>query len=370
MKKRFVIGYCSLVLALLGAAAFITGRVDPFFHYHAPDTETYFYTLNNQRSQNDGILRRFPYEGIITGTSMTENFKTSEAQELFGVPFVKIPFSGGSFKEVEENLTAAAARNPDLTIVIRGLDMAKFFDDKDQMRTDLGAFPTYLYDGDPFNDVEYLFNRDVLFSRIYPMIKARRDPEFTPGITSFDDYSNWMRKYPFGPKTVLSGGLKTGTADPVPLTGAEADRIRANIRQNVTALAEKHPEITFYYFFPPYSAAWWQAQLAAGKLDRQIEAERIVIEELLACGSIRLFSFNCLFDITTELNHYKDTTHYGEWVNSLMLRYMAEDKCRLTADNYGEYLERERQFYSSFDYTLLTLQEDLANDRDAQALLP
>ena len=52
--------------------------VDPFFHYHAP-LESLEYPLirDNERYQNDGILRHFTYDTIITGTSMTENFETS-----------------------------------------------------------------------------------------------------------------------------------------------------------------------------------------------------------------------------------------------------------------------------------------------------
>jgi len=219
--------------------------------------------------------------------------------------------------------------------------------------------------------VEYLFNRDVLFSRVIPMIRESRTPGFQGGITGFDEYSDWMGDgYHFGPQTVLPGGVPPGEpAEEIPLTEEEAERIRTNIRQNVTALADANPGITFYCFIPPYSAAWWQAWLAAGQLDKKVDAERIVIEEILGHENIRLFSFNCLFEITTDLNHYKDMDHYGGWINSLMLRWMAEGKYQLTRENYLEYLETERTFYRDYDYTLLMLREDYAEDERAAEIL-
>ena len=105
------------------------------------------------------------------------------------------------------------------------------------------------------------------------------------------------------------------------------------------------------------------------RLDQNIEAERIAIEELLKYDNIRLFSFNNLTNITTDLNNYKDATHYGDWINSLILRYMYDGKGLLTAENYEAYLEEERQFWSTFDYTLMNGQEDYEDDSLAAQLL-
>ena len=43
---------------------------------------------------NDGISRNFEFDTLITGTSMAQNFKTSEAEALFGGKAVKETFSG------------------------------------------------------------------------------------------------------------------------------------------------------------------------------------------------------------------------------------------------------------------------------------
>lgn len=367
--KHWMIGWLTAVVLMLCAIGLWVYRVDPYFHFHAPDTATYFYPLNNQRSQNDGIVRHFNYDAIITGTSMTENFKSSEMDEIFGCNSIKIPFSGATFKEINDTLKAAIQSNPDLKIVVRGLDTGKFFDDKDSMRLELGTYPTYLYDRNPLNDVQYIWNRDVIWNRVFSLAVARESEGFEPGITPFDVYSNWMKGQTFGINTVKPGGFPaTVKGAPIHMTDKERATITENITQNVTALAKENPDITFYYFITPYSAYYWEKYVSSGSIYRWLEAEKLVIELILECDNIKLFSFNTRADIVCNFNHYKDGGHYAEWINSLMLRWMHDGKYQLTKDNYMDYLDCELDHYSNLDYTQFNQQPDYECDDYAAAL--
>ena len=84
--KRWAVRTVVLMLLCIAAVCVSTVIVDPFFHYHAPAGWMSYY-LHNQRYQNDGILKHFDYDAMITGTSMTENFKTSEMDEIFREDF-------------------------------------------------------------------------------------------------------------------------------------------------------------------------------------------------------------------------------------------------------------------------------------------
>jgi hypothetical protein len=371
-SKIWILIYLILVIGALVVVAMQVIRVDPFFHYHQPDTDNYYYILNNERSQNDGIIKHFDYDAIITGTSMTQNFKTTEMDEIFGTNSIKIPYSGASYKEINDSLIVALKHNKNLKTIIRGLDINRFLQDKDIMRLDLGEYPTYLYDNNIFNDVQYIFNREVIFNRTYPMMLANDSDDFEGGITSFDAYSNWMARYTFGINAIYPPPDRItvqNPGEPVHLTEEEKSIVLGTVQQNITSLAIEYPNVTFYYFFPPYNAAWWKGLVDNGSIYKQIEAEEIVIEQILECDNIRLFSFNNLTNITTDLNNYKDGTHYGEWINSLMLRYMHDDKCRLTNANYKEYLDYELNYYLTFDYNSLNEQPDHENDYYAEALL-
>ena len=345
-------------------------RIDPYFHYHEPDLEKYYYSLNNQRSQNDGISKHFDYNALISGTSMTENFKSSEFDRIFGVKSIKVAFSGGSYKEINDNIKRALRANPNLKMIIRGLDMSKFFSQANDMRTDLGKYPTYLYDNNPFNDIEYLLNRDVIFGRAYQMTLDNNKEGFNPGITSFDEYSRWQESFEFGINKVCPDGITINKQDDfLHLSESEKKIIKENIEKNVTGIADDYPEVEFYYFYPPYSIVWWSELVNNGTIYKQLEAERYITELILRHENIYLFSLNNRFDLIEDLNNYKDSLHYASWINSLILKWMHEKKYQITQENCEEYLRDEYDHYISFDYESINGQEDYEADYYAAALL-
>lgn len=368
--KIWIVGYFVIFIGTLSMIGWVVYDVDPFFHYHKPQTDKYFYLIDNERSQNDGIIRHFQYDALITGTSMTENFKCSEMDDLFGVNSVKVPFSGGTYKEINDNVRNALRRNSALKIVVRGLDMTHFFQTYDAMRSDLGIYPTYLYDDNPLNDVRYLWNRDVLFNRVCAMLGESRKEGFVPGITDFDSYANWQSRYTYGVHAVCPDGIAvTSARQEEHLTEEEKAVISENIYQNVISLPMEYPDVDFYYFFTPYSVVYWGQQIENNDIYRWIEAEQYIIELLLPYENIKLYSFNNRWDLVTDLNHYKDTNHYGGWINSAMLHWMKDGQYLLTAENYRSYLNEELDFWLSFEYESLNEQEDYENDLYADALL-
>ena len=356
--------FMAAVLIVLTVTASTVIYVDPFFHYHKPHTDKYYYVLDNQRSQNDGILKRFDYDSLITGSSMAANFKTSEAEELFGGKFIKVPYLGATNREIGENVDIALSEKPEIKTVIRAFEMSHFIEDKDAIRYDMGVYPVYLSDNNIFNDVEYVFNRDVIFKRTLPMIKDSNSEGFKSGIDSFDEYSRWVHEYnSFGNNEIVPDGpWEMTVGEPVHMTEEERDLLAGNVTQNVIVLAEEHPDVDFYLFFPPYSAYWWEYLVESGNIYRHLESEREVIKLLLPYENIKLFSFNNCTEITMDTNNYTEALHYGEWINTLMLKYMHDGKGRLTKDNYEDYLSEIEDLYLNFDYMTLFDQEDYEDD--------
>lgn len=367
--KEWILIWSVSVLTALSIAGFQVYKIDPFFHYHKPLLNHYFYPLNNQRSQNDGIIKNFEYNSLITGTSLTENFRTTEADKLFGRNFIKVPFSGASYKEINDNITVALKNNANLKTIIRCLDMGSFLHASDFMRLDLGIYPTYLYDDNPFNDVKYLLNKDIIFGRTYQMVINRDIKGFKPGITSFDDYSRWQNRYKFGIKTVIPKGLIVKNTNQIHLTSDDKVKIKKNIELNVIKIAAEYPDVDFYYFYSPYSIVAWNDWKNKGVLYKVLEAEKYITELIVPQRNIHLFSFNHRTDITTDLNHYKDGSHYATWINSLMLKWMRDGKYQLTEDNYSARLKKEYDFYTTFDYVSINSQKDYEADFYAGALL-
>lgn len=347
--KTWIISTLMIIIVSFVLFASITIYIDPLFHYHAP-LENYEYPLNNERYQNDGITRNFEYDSIITGSSMTQNFMTSEADEIFDAEFIKVPFSGGYFKEVNDNLKKAYDSGKDIKYVIRCIDYSRLVQDKDDYRENID-YPTYLYNDTLFDDVEYVLNKSIFFNKTWDVIEYTKAGNKT---TSFDIYTNWNDSYIFGAESVLSTyTLEEPVVTSREMTDEESAMVFENIRQNVTDLADEHPETTFYLFFPPYSICYWDVLKNGGEVDWHIDTERVAIEELLKHPNIKLYSFCNNFELVCNLDNYKDRAHYGEWVNSWILEWMYNEEYLLTEYNYQDYIEKIREFYNSYDYSLL-----------------
>ena len=145
--NRIVIAGTVGILAII---AVITIIIDPFFHYHKP-LENLEYPMLYERYQNDGIARWYSYDAMITGTSMTQNFKASEFDRLMGVTSVKTSYHGATFSELSSNIERALEYNDDLKIVLCSLDGNML--NMQASETQYEGIPLYLCDNNIFNDV-------------------------------------------------------------------------------------------------------------------------------------------------------------------------------------------------------------------------
>lgn len=345
-ERRWFWLAAGLSVAAVALAAFAVWRVDPYFHYRAPDTARFRYVLDNQRCQNDGIVRHFDYRALVTGSSMAENFKASDVERLWGLKAVKVPFEGSSYKELSQIVGRAVAANPKLELVIVALDFNKLIMPPDWMRTDLGNFPEYLYDENPWNDVNYLLNRDAVLKSLKAVM-----PWGKPGITSFDAYSCWHEPGTrYGAQAVLRGEAYAPVAD-VPqraYSDADAARVAANVRENLEPIMNCGRTVLF--FVTPYSAARMYYWLKGGQFERQLQAERQLAEAVAQYPNARLFSFNSRVEVTGDLDNYRDIDHYGPWISARILQWMRAGEGELTPANLSARIDEERRAYREFDY--------------------
>lgn len=346
--------WCILVLSatffMLLCLGGITIMIDPFFHYHAP-LNSLQYPIDNERYQNDGIMKHFEYNAIITGTSMAENFKTSEFDDIFNVNSIKVPFAGASYKEINDNIEKAISTNSNIKIIVRCLDYSRLLDEKNAMRYSTDFYPTYLYDNLLYNDVQYLLNKSVLLDNTLRVWEYTRNGGLT---TTFDEYQNWMGAYASKDVPWTASYVRPEkSSETMYITETDYQNIRENISQNITDLAYQNPEIEFYLFFSPYSIYYWDSLQQTGALEKQLQAEKYVIELLLQYDNIHLFSFFDNFELICDSNNYEDFLHYNESINSQILYWIHSGDYLLTKENYINYYTTICSFYTSYDYNSL-----------------
>lgn len=355
--------YCRMVLAFTGLLlvcfGLVTIIVDPLFHYHKP-LQSLQYPLWDERYMDDGIIRHFDYDAVITGTSMSENFRASQFDNLYGTTSVKVPLSGGSYREVNDLLERAfrshSGKSGDggtIRYVVRSMDQAYLIRDKDSR--DYEDYPEYLYNDNPFDDVKYFWNQDIFTTFTQYVFTFNR---LGGNSTDFDTYANWSGTYPCDGEKVRNehiqerseSGISGNQVEQPHLTDEERQMVLDNLNQNVIRIAKEHPETEFLLFVPPYSICWWDNEKLGGRLERDLEAFEIMADELTGCDNIHLYAYADYTNITMNLGLYMDNVHYGQDVSNLLLDCMKQQVGLITRENEKEYIAKIRDIYQNFDY--------------------
>lgn len=338
----FVLIGTSAILLLLAA---VTALIDPFLHFHKP-LNFLEYPLKDERYQNDGIARHYDYDAIITGTSMTQNFKVSQLNELMNVTAIKTSYSGASFHELAQSIDRALGYRSDTKLVLCSLDGSRILypADKDEYE----GYPDYLYNKNPFDDVKYLLNKDVIPKTI-AVLNYTRAGELTP---TMDTYGSWHQYMTYGKDIVLqSVAPLPEISEEVILSDTDLQMAYANIENNFLKLAMEHETTDFYFFIPPYSIVYWEALHNTKQLNAQMTLEKMAVEILLQAENVHIYSFSHRIDWIENLNNYTDSLHYSADINSEILKCIAAGESELTKDNYVKYFESVKKLYEEYDYS-------------------
>lgn len=345
-KKWFLgtVAGCIGALLLILAAMVI---VDPYFHYHGKISGI-SYRLYHERYINSGIVKNFEYDAVITGTSMNQNFKTTQFDALMGTHSVKVPFSGAGFQEIMQNLERAFASDNEIKYVLWGIDYSGLY--RERYYKGYDSYPEFLYDDNLLNDVSYVWNKELIFQGLVTdLLMTVKGEEGT----SFDEYSSWEggRGWESISKTYQrSEEILPMQTEWLP---EDTEMVEDNIGVNIVELAKAHPETQFLLFYTPYSVLYWESLYRDGTLEKQLQAERIATQMLLECENISLFSFVKETSITEDLNNYRDKEHYVSEINEQILQWIREGKGLVTKENYEELLAWEREYYMNYDYDSL-----------------
>lgn len=342
-KRWFYSTLVLLIVLLIGTAAMVI-FVDPYFHYHKP-LSFLSYRIYEERYVNDGISRHFTYDAVITGTSMAQNFKTSELDELFGTHSVKEPFSGADFRELSENLNRTLQYGQEVKMVVMPLDYNALLQAADWQKYE--EYPTYLYDNNIFNDARYVWNKAIFYHGV--VADLLRTVSGEPS-TTMDEYSSWVHET--GLEHIMASYTR---ADQHPVEDPsfnEEDRrmVEENITKNIVDLVNRYPDTEFYFYYPPYSICYFDGLCLQNALTRQLEAERLTTELLLQCPNVKLYNFFDQTQVICNLDYYNDTVHYSAEVSSMILNWMKEGTGLITKDNYEQKLSEEADYFNHYDY--------------------
>ena len=299
--------------------------------------------MDNQLSQNPGMARHLDYDSVLLGSSMTASFDTDWFGEVLDLNTVKLSYNGALPKD-EANIMDIIfdAKQDTVKTVFMALDQNTLSAGTEEVKFPI---PEYLYDQNPFNNIQYVFNKDVLLNYI---LKPLVDPTERTDWTQL--YKPWWTDQYYTKANVLMYYTPAEETDEeMPedlfLSGAEA-----NLDQNICSYIEAHPETEFVFFYPPYSILYWNDVTRQKQLDAEIAELKYVTERLLSYDNVRMFCFQNQRDIVCDLNNYADYTHYHADVCRFIVECFASGECELTMENYEEVFDDLADLASTYDY--------------------
>ena len=224
------------------------------------------------------------------------------------------------------------------------------------------AFPGYLYDDTPLNDIRMV---NIITMRVARAILASRSvwlADWDWGIYQRSRERSYRRF-----QTVESmNGLRTeiekyrnDTNVPSMRSCADFDAVNDQLIPFAKALSAKH--IALDIFFPPYSLAFYydwiatpsrRALLGSALLNDQLRVRRCLVEALAGMQGVRIFAFDNEDWLTGDLKNYSDTAHvFDVAVYRYMLKSIAEGSHRLTMQTVDADADELRRHVKSYTLT-------------------
>ena len=327
--------------AVLAAICMIAVYVfDPFFHYHKP-----WLGLSAVQTQKEyqvvGVLRHFDYDAVNVGSSVIENNNNAWFDAAFDCTTVKAPRSYGGMADLCAFLDIAYESH-DLRYVFFNLDPASITGGTEVTFQESG-FPMYLYDQNPFNDVQYLLNKSVLLEDI-PYMVARSLQGYDENLSY-----NWAEGKEFGRSSALSHYYRIPDEKvqaPLP-ENVYDENLEGNLR-TVRELIEAHPQTQFYFYLPPYSILWWDAISRAGETDAYLHCEETAMRTLASYDNVHVYDFQNADEIVSSLDYYMDSVHFSPKVNEQICDWLVQGQYAVTGETAQKACDNTRHLMTKW----------------------
>ena len=341
-EKKWTVGLFYSVVITIGTFAGIEYWLDPMLQYGKESGPLTSYEYAEMYS-NPGIAKHYDYNAVMVGTSMVENTDVDLCDELFGVKMVRLPYSGGTTYNMKTILDVCFSSHNNIQTVYWELDEFQMLGSATEPRYPL---PMYLYRTDHREDVKYLLNLDIFYrytlKDILGTIWGDKQKLERRGITLGGD---------FGREEMLATYSRAERSDEIiHFEKNYKSKVDENLK-NIRTLLEAHPSTKFVFFMPPFSVLYWDNTLQCGTFDANMDAVIYVMEKVLEYDNTEVFFYQGEEDVITNLDNYKDYSHYGSWINDLLTKWMAQGVGKVTKANYVDQVNQMRTYIKKYNFT-------------------
>lgn len=338
-SKKALLLFVILSLVLSSLLIVLNVVLDPLQFYHKATWYKPVFSTE-ERYQNPGLAKNYDYDTIIIGTSMTQNFRPSEIDQVLKGKTMKLSMRGSTADE-HYQIAKLALSTGKVKKVLWGLDYFSL-----KTNTDEGAdkFPHYLYDDQFWNDYQYWFNYSTysLFMKsMWQRIKGNKN-------TDLEMLNNWNYMAKFSKEKVAKAYDKAYQEEIYfGLNEESLDVVQNNFNKYIFSLVKAYPDVEFYFYYPPYSVlrqvVWYNTN--AERFRNQLDMRKWMFEQFSTVSNVKLYDFQVESDWTYQLDLYADLSHHNQDVNSWIVQAIGQDnaKYRVTSQNMDTLNEQLHQ---------------------------
>lgn len=343
--KKTAIRFLTGIAVLLALAAILVFLVDPFFHYHG-----LWFGLKPVQSKDEfqvnGALEHLEYDAVMLGSSVAMNINSSSFDKAYGCNTIKAVAKGATCSTLYYYLDKAY-KYRDIKYVFWGLDpdqlQYEYTEDSRQDQVE------YLRDKNPFNDVNYLWNVDVIFKEIPYMITMSAHDDLDTG-----------RAYDFTSTSVYGYDVAIAMHKPAgeikEMRSCDDEKYIKKREKNLDLIEElvaAHPETEFKFFFTVASILWWDIHYRDGGMERYLATFERAVERLDAYDNVTFYSgvFNDE-NVIMDLDRYCDYCHADYEINQRQAASVINEDRVISIDTVSDEIQSLRDCVYGFEERL------------------
>lgn len=336
-KKKALKGLAICLAFMMFLPALVTYLFDPFYQYHQP-----FFSLKASLYDRDnqvvGTIRTFDYDSVILGSSVAENFDSAFLDTHLGCETLKVIRASGSVADLLYYMDMVHG-NQEIKNVFWCMDIFALMSSTEITLKDKSV-PGYLHTDTIFDDVTYLYNKDIIFEEIPRSVAYSLQNVNTGG-----DAYNWAADKHFSPEQAMKAYTKQGEALPMAEISMENKALIADNIAMVVKEITSHPQTQYTFLFPPYSLLWWDCGYMNGISAEYFYVLKECLPALLSCENATVYYFQDEQDIICNLDYYMDMIHYSPEINQYMLDCIISGDNMVTDENVDDIIDSMQDTY-------------------------
>lgn len=342
--KKWLVRLFASIISILLVMALTVFIYDPYCYYRIPDNRL---IVNNYRFLNAGIAKNADYNTVILGSSMTQNFNMDSFRTKLGMDPVKLSVGAMSIEgmELTYGLVDRVGKAENVFVCI---DLPSLNKDKD----DLETYATYLYNDTAFDDYKYLFGYET-WMRLLPLNIAFnladavgiKLPSFY-ACKNIDDIGQWHSDATYDGEKIKENYMNNYTGVSAQNTVGVQTRMTKNADKILSIVCSDDTK-NVILFFPPYSALYWADSMNQGLFEEYMMVKEYIVNQAEKMPHVAVYDFQPM-DIISDLDNYKDITHYSAYINEEMVDCFSEKRYLVDSENISDSIANLKQIVDTF----------------------